>query len=155
MEFSGTHLIAASREQVWQCLNDGAILKVCVPGCESFESVGEDRFDAVVVAAVGPVKARFKGNLVLSDRDEPNSYRITGQGEGGVAGFGKMTAAVTLSAADDGGTSLHFTAQAQVGGKLAQIGARLVTGVANKMVAEFFTRFTAAVSADVSDTSAQ
>ena len=146
MDFSGTYAIAASREQVWQCLNDAAILQTCVPGCEAFTSTSEDRFDAVVVAAVGPVKARFKGNLVLSDRDAPNGYRITGQGEGGVAGFGKMTAVVTLTQAEDGATVLHYTAQAQVGGKLAQIGARLVSGVANKMAAEFFERFTAAVS---------
>jgi carbon monoxide dehydrogenase subunit G len=148
MDFSGTHTIAAPRERVWQCLNDPAILQACIPGCESFEGSGEDRFDAVVVASVGPVKARFKGNLVLSERDEPNGYRITGQGEGGVAGFGKMSAAVTLADDTEGtdGTLLHYTAQAQVGGKLAQIGARLVTGVANKMAAEFFTRFAAAVT---------
>ena len=150
MDFSGTHTIAAPREQVWQCLNDAAILQACIPGCESFAGNGGERFDAVVVAAVGPVKARFKGNLVLSDRDEPNGYRITGQGEGGVAGFGKMSAAVTLSD-DDGGTLLHYTAQAQVGGKLAQIGARLVSGVANRMAAEFFTRFTVAVTGTLTE----
>jgi len=146
MEFTGSQTIAASREQVWQGLNDASVLQGCVPGCESFEAESEDRFMAVVVASVGPVKARFKGTLDLSDRDAPNGYRIVGQGEGGIAGFGKMTATVTLAEAEDG-TLLTYVAQAQVGGKLAQIGSRLVSSVANKLAAEFFKRFNATLTA--------
>ncbi|CAD6514602.1 hypothetical protein LMG28727_00965 [Paraburkholderia kirstenboschensis] len=146
MEFTGSQTIAASREQVWQGLNDASVLQGCVPGCESFEAESEDRYKAVVVASVGPVKARFKGTLDLSDRDAPNGYRIVGQGEGGIAGFGKMTATVTLADAEDG-TLLTYVAQAQVGGKLAQIGSRLVSSVANKLAAEFFKRFNATLTA--------
>jgi carbon monoxide dehydrogenase subunit G len=145
MEFTGSQTIAASREQVWQGLNDASVLQGCVPGCESFEAESEDRYKAVVVASVGPVKARFKGTLDLSDRDAPNGYRIVGQGEGGIAGFGKMTATVTLADAEDG-TLLTYVAQAQVGGKLAQIGSRLVSSVANKLAAEFFRRFNATLT---------
>ncbi|HEY4296067.1 MAG TPA: carbon monoxide dehydrogenase subunit G [Paraburkholderia sp.] len=146
MEFTGSQTIAASREQVWQGLNDAAVLQECIPGCESFDAESEDQYKAVVVASVGPVKARFKGTLELSERDAPNGYRIVGQGEGGIAGFGKMTATVTLADAE-GGTLLTYVADAQVGGKLAQIGSRLVTSVANKLAAEFFKRFNATLSA--------
>ncbi len=123
MEFTGTQTIAASREQVWNGLNDAAVLLACVPGCESFTAESADEFKAVVVASVGPVKARFKGTLVLSEREALNGYRIVGQGEGGIAGFGSMTATVTLADADEG-TLLTYVAEAQVGGKLAQIGSR-------------------------------
>lgn len=146
MEFTGSQTIAASRDQVWRGLNDPAVLQACVPGCESFTAESDDEFKAVVVAAVGPVKAKFKGTLLLSERDAPHGYRIAGQGEGGIAGFGKMTATVTLADADDG-TVLTYVAEAQVGGKLAQIGSRLVTSVANKLAAEFFKRFNATMSA--------
>jgi uncharacterized protein len=146
MEFTGSQTIAASREQVWQGLNDPAVLQECIPGCEAFTAESEDEYKAVVVASVGPVKARFKGTLELSGRDAPNGYRILGQGEGGIAGFGKMTATVTLADAEDG-TVLTYVAEAQVGGKLAQIGSRLVTSVANKLAAEFFKRFNATLSA--------
>ncbi len=147
MEFTGSQTIAATREQVWKGLNDAAVLQACVPGCEEFIAQNEDEYKAVVVASVGPVKARFKGTLALSERDGPNGYRIAGQGEGGIAGFGKMTATVTLADADQGGTLLTYVAEAQVGGKLAQIGSRLVTSVANKLAAEFFKRFNATMSA--------
>jgi carbon monoxide dehydrogenase subunit G len=147
MEFTGSQTIAATREQVWTGLNDAAVLQACVPGCEEFVAQGDDEYKAVVVAKVGPVKARFKGTLLLSDRNGPNGYRIAGQGEGGIAGFGKMTATVTLSDAEAGGTLLTYVAEAQVGGKLAQIGSRLVTSVANKLAAEFFERFNATMSA--------
>jgi carbon monoxide dehydrogenase subunit G len=146
MEFTGTQTIAASRTDVWRGLNDAAVLQACVPGCESFSAESDDEFKAVVVASVGPVKARFKGTLVLSERDAPNGYRIAGQGEGGIAGFGKMTATVTLADADEG-TLLTYAAEAQVGGKLAQIGSRLVASVANKLMAEFFKRFNETLSA--------
>jgi carbon monoxide dehydrogenase subunit G len=146
MEFKGSQTITAPREMVWKCLNDPAVLQACVPGCESFAANSEDEFVAVVVAAVGPVKAKFKGNLVLSDRVEATSYRIVGQGEGGIAGFGKMKAEVALADAE-GGTLLTYVAIAEVGGKLAQIGSRLVASVANKLADEFFKRFNANVCA--------
>jgi carbon monoxide dehydrogenase subunit G len=146
MEFKGSQTIAAPRDIVWKSLNDPAVLQACVPGCESFTANSEDEFVAVVVAAIGPVKAKFKGNLVLSDRVEATSYRIVGQGEGGIAGFGKMKAEVTLTDAE-GGTLLTYVATAEVGGKLAQIGSRLVSSVANKLADEFFKRFNANVSA--------
>lgn len=146
MEFKGTQSIMAPRDIVWRCLNDPAILQACVPGCESFTAVSEDEFLAVVVAAVGPVKAKFKGNLVLSERIEGVSYKISGKGEGGIAGFGKMNAEVSLLDID-GGTELTYLSTAEVGGKLAQIGSRLVSSVANKLADEFFKRFNTNVSA--------
>jgi len=146
MEFKGTQVIDAPRDLVWKCLNDPAVLQLCVPGCESFDAKSEDEYLAVVIAAVGPVKARFKGNLALSDRVEGISYRLAGQGEGGVAGFGKMKAEVRLADVE-GGTELIYLSTAEVGGKLAQIGARLVSSVANKLAAEFFKRFNENVSA--------
>lgn len=141
MEFSGTQTIPAPRDAVWEALNDPAVLKQCVPGCESFSARSEDEFEAVVQAAVGPVKARFKGSLTLSERRANEGYRIAGKGEGGIAGFGKMQAAVTLSDAPEGGTLLLYEATAEVGGKLAQVGSRLVASVANRMADEFFKRF--------------
>ena len=149
MEFKGTQSILAPRDIVWRCLNDPAILQACVPGCESFTAVSDDEFLAVVVAAVGPVKAKFKGNLVLSERIEGTSYKISGKGEGGIAGFGKMNAEVSLVDID-GGTELTYLSTAEVGGKLAQIGSRLVSSVANKLADEFFKRFNTNVSARAS-----
>lgn len=146
MEFKGTQSILAPRDIVWRCLNDPAMLQACVPGCESFTAVSEDEFLAVVVAAVGPVKARFKGNLILSERIEAVSYKISGKGEGGIAGFGKMNAEVSLVDVE-GGTELTYLSTAEVGGKLAQIGSRLVSSVANKLADEFFKRFNTNVSA--------
>jgi carbon monoxide dehydrogenase subunit G len=147
MEFNGTQTIAAPRATVWQALNDPAVLQACVPGCETFEARSADEYGAVVLASVGPVKARFKGTLTLSDRIEDGGYKLVGQGEGGIAGFGKLQAEVKLADADNG-TTLTYVATAQVGGKLAQIGSRLVASVANKMADEFFKRFNAKVSAD-------
>jgi carbon monoxide dehydrogenase subunit G len=146
MDFKGTQTIMAPRELVWKCLNDAAVLQACVPGCESFTATGPDQYDTVVVAAVGPVKAKFKGNLTLSDKVDATSYRIAGKGEGGIAGFGKMTAEVTLADAGEG-TLLSYDSKAEVGGKLAQIGSRLVSSVANKLADQFFKRFNDTVSA--------
>ena len=145
MEFNGSQMIMAPRSLVWKCLNDAEMLQSCVPGCESFISSGPDRFDTVVVASVGPVKARFKGLLTLSEKVEDISYRIAGSGEGGIAGFGKMTAEVQLADAEDG-TLLTYRSEASVGGKLAQIGSRLVSSVANKLADQFFQRFNANVA---------
>lgn len=146
MELKGSHSIAVSRALVWKGLNDPAVLQACVPGCEAFVEQETDKYAAVVVAAIGPVKARFKGNLVISGKIEDSGYQLVGQGDGGMAGFGKMIADVQLS--DDGaGTLLTYSAQAEVGGKLAQIGSRLVGSVANKMAEEFFRRFSAQMAA--------
>jgi carbon monoxide dehydrogenase subunit G len=159
MEFNGTQIIAAPRAAVWQALNDPVVLQACVPGCESFSARdgSADQYAAVVMASVGPVKARFRGTLTLSDRVEAGGYRLVGQGEGGIAGFGKLQAEVKLSDAPDGaaGTTLTYVATAEVGGKLAQIGSRLVASVANKMADEFFKRFNANVSAGHSAASGQ
>lgn len=145
MELKGEALIKAPRSVVWERLNDPATLQQCVPGCESLTRVGDDAYEAVVVAAVGPVKAKFKGKMTISDRKDNEGYTLAGEGTGGVAGFGKMTAYVVLADAAEG-TQLTYTADAQVGGKLAQVGARLVQGVAQKFAAEFFNRFNKAVS---------
>jgi len=145
MEFKGSHRIPAARSQVWAGLNDPAVLQACVPGCESFEPTGPDAYAAVVVAAIGPVKARFKGKLAIEDKVEDTGYTIIGQGDGGMAGFGKMTATVTLTDTDDG-CELVYVAVAEVGGKLAQIGSRLIGSVTNKMADEFFKRFSVAMT---------
>ena len=146
MEFNGIQTIPAPRALVWAALNDPAVLQACVPGCESFAARNADEYVAVVMAAVGPVKARFKGSLTLSDRVEDGGYRLVGQGEGGIAGFGKLQAEVKLADAPEG-TTLTYIASAEVGGKLAQVGSRLVASAANKMADEFFKRFNAKVSA--------
>jgi carbon monoxide dehydrogenase subunit G len=146
MDFKGSQTIKAPRSLVWKCLNDPDVLKTCVPGCQSFVAAGDDAFLATVTLSVGPVKANFKGSLTLSDRVQPEGYRIVGQGEGGIAGFGKMNAEVALSEAGDE-TVLSYVAYAEVGGKLAQIGTRLVSSVANKLAATFFQRFNDNVSA--------
>ncbi|CAO3450777.1 SRPBCC family protein [Azospirillum largimobile] len=141
MDMSGSHRIEASREAVWAALNDPDILRQCIPGCEEVVRQSDTEMTAKVVAKVGPVSAKFAGKVTLSDLDPPNGYTITGEGSGGAAGFGKGGATVALS--DDGGaTLLTYTAKAQVGGKLAQIGSRLVDATARKMAEEFFARFT-------------
>ena len=145
MEMHGERRIPASREIVWQGLNDPAILKICIPGCETIEKISATEFAAKVVARVGPVKATFAGKVTLSDLDPPAGYTISGEGTGGVAGFAKGGATVALSE-ENGETVLRYGAQGQVGGKLAQIGSRLVDGVARKMADEFFTRFVAVMS---------
>ncbi|MDR6774406.1 carbon monoxide dehydrogenase subunit G [Azospirillum sp. BE72] len=141
MDMSGSHRIEANREAVWAALNDPDILRQCIPGCEEVVRQSDTEMTAKVVAKVGPVSAKFAGKVTLSDLDPPNGYTISGEGSGGAAGFGKGGATVTLS--DDGGaTLLTYTAKAQVGGKLAQIGSRLVDATARKMAEEFFARFT-------------
>jgi carbon-monoxide dehydrogenase small subunit len=145
MEFTGTQLIPARRAAVWAALNDPAALQQCIQGCERFEAMGPGQWLAVVMAAVGPVKARFTGTVSLHDIEPLAGYRLEGQGQGGVAGFGKLEARVRLSD-EDGATRLDYTAQAQVGGKLAQIGSRLVSGAAAKMAEQFFSAFNALLS---------
>ena len=145
MDMSGEYRIPAPRRVVWEALNDPAVLKQAINGCESLERTAENEFTASVVAKVGPVKAKFGGTVTLSDLDPPNGYRITGEGAGGAAGYAKGGAQVQL--ADDGeGTLLRYQAHADVGGKLAQIGSRLIQGTAKKMADEFFSSFSRIVT---------
>jgi carbon monoxide dehydrogenase subunit G len=144
MTMNGEVQLAASREAVWAKLNDPEVLKACIPGCEELEKTDDGGFSAVAKMKVGPVSARFKGKVMLSDLDPPNGYRISGEGEGGVAGFAKGGAVVKLSE-KDGGTLLGYDVEAQIGGKLAQLGQRLINGTAKKLADEFFANFAKAV----------
>jgi carbon monoxide dehydrogenase subunit G len=144
MTMSGEQQLSAPREVVWAKLNDPEVLKVCIPGCESLERLSENEFQAVATNKIGPVKARFKGKVRLTDLDPPNGYKISGEGDGGIAGFAKGGATVTLSE-KDGGTLLTYNVEAQIGGKLAQLGQRLINGAAKKLADEFFSKFAAAV----------
>jgi carbon monoxide dehydrogenase subunit G len=144
MTMSGEQQLTASRDKVWAALNDPQILKACIPGCETLDVTGENEFSAVATNKIGPVKARFKGKVRLTDLDPPNSYKISGEGDGGIAGFAKGGATVALSD-KDGGTLLTYNVEAQIGGKLAQLGQRLVNGAAKKLADDFFTKFAAAV----------
>src|SRR6201988_473044 len=125
MTMTGEVLLSASRDKVWAMLNDPEVLKACIPGCEQLDKTSESEFQAVATVKVGPVKARWKGKVRLSDLDPPNSYRISGEGEGGVAGFAKGGAKAAL-AERDGGTLLSYDVDAQIGGKLAQLGQGLI-----------------------------
>ena len=145
MNMAGEVQLPASREVVWAKLNDPAVLKACIPGCESLEMLGDNEFQAVAVNKIGPVKAKFKGKVRLTDLDPPNGYKISGEGDGGVAGFAKGGATVAL-AEKDGGTLLSYNVEAQIGGKLAQLGQRLVNGAAKKMADDFFAKFAANVA---------
>jgi len=146
MEMSGEYRIAAPRETVWRALNDPEILQRSIPGCESIEKQSDTDMTAKATIQVGPVKARFSGKVKLLNLDPPNGYTISGEGQGGVAGFAKGGADVALSDDGAGGTILKYTAKATVGGKLAQLGARLIDATAAKMAGEFFSRFAAAVA---------
>ncbi|MBL6600670.1 MAG: carbon monoxide dehydrogenase subunit G [Alphaproteobacteria bacterium] len=151
MDMTGDYLIKASRQAVWDALNDPDVLKQCIPGCEELEKTSDSGFTAKVAAKVGPVKARFTGAVTLSDLDPPNGYKISGEGKGGAAGFAKGGAEVKLSDAEDGATTLSYVVDAQVGGKLAQIGSRLIDSTAKKMAGEFFQTFGALVEAGASN----
>ena len=145
MDMTGEFRIPAPRQRVWEALNDTDTLKASIPGCETIEKLSDTEFTAKVVARVGPVKATFAGKVTLSDLDPPQGYTISGEGSGGVAGFAKGSAKVNL--AEDGGeTVLRYTVNSHVGGKLAQIGSRLIDATARKMAADFFNRFRAAVA---------
>src|SRR6185437_13033273 len=145
MDMTGEFRIPAPRQRVWEGLNDPEILKSSIPGCQTIEKLSDTEFTAKIVAQVGPVKANFSGKVTLSDLDPPQSYTIAGEGNGGVAGFAKGSAKVNL-AEDGGATVLNYAVQAHVGGKLAQIGSRLIDSVARKMAENFFARFVAAVA---------
>ena len=140
MQLQGERLIPADLQRTWAALNDPAILKVCISGCESLERTGENAFQALVAVKVGPVSAKFKGNLKMTDVKAPNSYTINFDGQGGVAGFGKGSADVSLLAEGDS-TRLRYDAKAQVGGKMAQIGSRLIDATAGKLTEDFFRCF--------------
>ena len=145
MEMTGEHRIPAPRQRVWEALNDPAVLKECIPGCQSVEKVSDSEMAATVVAKVGPVKATFNGKVTFSNVDPPNGYTITGEGKGGVAGFAKGGADVVLK--EDGAeTVLQYSAKAQVGGKIAQLGARLADSTSQKLAQQFFADFNAVVS---------
>lgn len=152
MKMTGEVTLPADRQTVWAKLNDPEVLKLCIPGCQSLEKTGDNGFAATAKIKVGPVSATFKGAVMLSDLDPPNSYRISGQGEGGVAGFAKGGAAVKLSDAAAGGTTLSYDVEANVGGKLAQLGGRLIDGVAKKMADQFFGNFAKAVTGELPTT---
>jgi carbon monoxide dehydrogenase subunit G len=145
MEMHGELRVPASRQLVWERLNDPETLKTCIPGCQTVEKISDTEFTAKVVAKVGPVKATFNGKVTLSDLNPPAGYTITGEGTGGVAGFAKGSATVALE--EDGAeTVLRYGVNAQVGGKLAQIGSRLVDATARKMSDDFFKSFVGAVT---------
>ena len=140
MELTGTRIIAAPRETVWARLNDAETLKACIPGCEELTGSPEEGFQATVKQKVGPVKATFKGEVTVSDANPPESYRIAGEGKGGVAGFAKGGANVTLAEVPEG-TELSYAVDAKVGGKIAQLGSRLIDSFAAKMADAFFENF--------------
>ena len=145
MEMSGQQRIAAGRDQVWAALNDPDVLKQCIPGCQELTKEGDNAFSAKVRAKVGPVSANFTGHVTLSDMVPPESYTISGEGKGGAAGFAKGGAKVSL-AEDGAGTLLSYDVEAKVGGKMAQLGARLIDGTARKMADDFFSRFSEVVA---------
>ena len=143
MELHGDRLIPASLDATWAALNDPEALKACIAGCESLERTGDDAYTAVVALKIGPVSARFKGNLKMSNVQAPTSYTINFDGQGGVAGFGRGSADVRLAAESAVATRLSYDARAQVGGKMAQIGSRLIDATAGKITDDFFKAFEA------------
>jgi uncharacterized protein len=146
MEFTGRYSIPASPERTWLALNDPEILRACIPGCERMDKTDPTHFSATATLKIGPVKATFKANIEMADLDPPQHCILKGEGQGGVAGFARGEADVRL-AAEGTGTSLSYTAKATIGGKLAQIGQRLIDGAAKQIADDFFTRFSAAVAA--------
>lgn len=145
MDMSGERLIEASREKVWEALNNPEILKACIPGCENIEKLGNNELEATAAVKFGPISARFTGKMLLSDLDPPNGYTISGEGQGGVAGFAKGGAKIALL--DEAGTTkLSYVVNAQVGGKMAQLGARMIDSTAKQYAETFFTKFVAIVA---------
>ena len=146
MTMNGEVQLNAPRAAVYAKLNDPEVLKVCIPGCEQLDKVSDTEFQAIATTKIGPVKAKWKGKVQLTDLDPPNGYKISGDGEGGIAGLAKGGAVVKL-ADKDGGTLLTYNVEAQIGGKLAQLGQRLIAGAAKKMADDFFAKFAANVAA--------
>jgi carbon monoxide dehydrogenase subunit G len=143
MELTNQQTLPVGQAEAWAAQNDIALLQACIPGCEAITPAGDNAYDVSLMASVGPVKARFKGKLRLADLNPPNSYALQFEAQGGPAGHGKGTAQVRLEAAGPAQTLLHYQVQASVGGKVAQIGSRLVDMAAQKMAGEFFDNFTA------------
>lgn len=146
MKLKSSRHLPVSQELAWQALNDLDVLKRCIPGCESLVQAEDGTLEAVVVTRIGPVSARFGGKVTLADVVPPTSYRLVFAGQGGAAGFAKGEARVNLAAQSPTATELHYTAEAAVGGKLAQVGSRLIESSAKKLAEEFFTRFEAALA---------
>lgn len=140
MEITGEYRIPAPQERVWQALNDPQVLKACIAGCQQLERIADNEFAAIVSTKVGPVSATFRGSVNLSELEPPNGYTLVGQGQGGAAGFARMKARVGLKP-DAGDTVLSYAAQAEIGGKLASVGSRLVQSVARKNADDFFSAF--------------
>lgn len=145
MKFEGSHHIQADQQTVWACLNNPDVLRQCLPGCETLEAVGDTSFKATVVVKIGPIKARFTGAVSLEEINAPNGYRIAGEGQGLGAGFAKGGANVWLKSEGDA-TTLSYVAEAQIGGKLAQLGSRLIEGTAKKLSEDFFRSFSEIVT---------
>jgi uncharacterized protein len=145
MDMTGTQHIEAPRDVVWTALNDVEVLRQSIPGCQSIEKISDTEMNAKVILKVGPVKATFTGKVTLSDLDPPNGYTITGEGQGGAAGFAKGSATVRL-VESPGSTDLNYEVKAQIGGKLAQLGSRLIDATAKKLAGEFFEKFGEAVA---------
>ncbi|KHK93266.1 CoxG family protein [Novosphingobium malaysiense] len=146
MQMTGEQRIAAPRQKVWEALNDPAVLAQCIPGCQSLEREGDDRFVAVAEVKIGPIGARFKGNVQLSDIDAPNGYTITGSGNGGIAGSAKGGAKVRLSDAGGGETLVSYDVEAEVGGRMAQLGGPIIDATAKNLAGKFFAKFGEVVS---------
>ncbi|MBV8107263.1 MAG: carbon monoxide dehydrogenase subunit G [Hyphomicrobiales bacterium] len=153
MTMTGEATLPAGRPKVWALLNDPAVLKACIPGCESLERTGDNGFAAVAKVRIGPVAATFKGKVELSDIVPEVGYTITGEGEGGIAGFAKGSAKVSLADVE-AGTRLHYDVEASVGGKIAQLGSRLIDGVAKSMADKFFASFAEAAGGAVAPAAA-
>ena len=147
MQLTSQQSLPVSQKIAWDALNDTEVLKACIPGCEALNAVGGNEYEVLLTAAVGPGEAKFKGKLKLSDLNPPESYKLQFEGQGGPAGFGKGSAEVRLEPVGANETMLHYTANAQVGGKIAQVGSRLVDMAAQKMAGEFFSSFTALLQA--------
>ena len=142
MDMQGSRTLAASRQEAWEALNDPEVLKACIPGCDRVEATGENQYAIGMGVKVGPVSARFAGKIFLEDVQPPSSYTLRFEGQGGAAGFGKGSAQVRLEPRDPG-CELQYTVNAQVGGRIAQVGQRLIDGVAKSMAEDFFKRFDA------------
>lgn len=151
MEMTGERHIAAPRQRVWEALNDPAVLQAAIPGCESVERTGDDSFQARVSLKLGPMSAKFGGKVTLSNVNPPASYTISGEGQGGAMGFAKGGADVSLEEAGPDATILRYSVKAQVGGKMAQLGARLIDSTAKSMADQFFDRFAAQLAPAVAD----
>jgi hypothetical protein len=152
MEMKDEIMLNANREKVWDALNNPEVLKACIPGCESFEQSAENEFTATVVVKVGPIKAKFNSKVTLTDIVAPVSYKLVGEGQGGVAGFAKSDISVELIEQPDNTTLLKYSANANIGGKIAQLGSRMIDSTANKLAAQFFTNFDAVVCPKVQAT---